>query len=124
MIVAPIISGTSERDVWLPSGEWFDFFTGEKFCGGVHHRAVSHIPVYVKGGTLLPVAEPVNYIERDTVFDITLRAYGEVSDDAFCTLIEDSDDSYDALYTVHKLNKNTLGKVCERYNVVGFEEIK
>ncbi len=124
MIVAPIISGTTERDVWLPEGEWFDFFTGEKFEGGVHHRTVSHIPVYVKGGTLLPVAEPVNYIERDTVFKITLRAYGEAADDAFCTLIEDSDDSYDAVYTVHKITKSTSGMLGEKYNIIGTEEIK
>jgi alpha-D-xyloside xylohydrolase len=124
MIVAPIISGTAERDVWLPEGDWYDFFTGEKFCGGTHHIAVPHIPVYVKSGTILPVAKPVNYIERETVFDITLRAYGEVDEDSFCTLVEDSDDSYDAVYTVHQITKNTRGMLGKKYNVIGVEEIK
>ena len=75
-------------------------------------------------GTLLPVAEPVNYIERETVFGITLRAYGEAYDDAYCTLVEDSDDSYDAVYTVHKITKNTRGMLGKKYNVIGVEEIK
>jgi alpha-D-xyloside xylohydrolase len=124
MIVAPIISGTSERDVWLPEGEWFDFFTGEKFEGGTHHRAVAHIPVYVKGGTLLPVAKPINYIEGDTCLDITLRAYGECGDNAVCKLVADSDETHNATYTVYEINKNMQGKICERYNIVSVEEIK
>jgi alpha-D-xyloside xylohydrolase len=124
MIVAPILSGSTERDVWLPEGEWFDFFTGEKHEGGWHHVATDNIPVYVKGGTIIPLAAPVNYIERDRALDITLRAYGNVDENAGCTLVSDSDDTQDATYTVHSVNRNTRGLVGERYNVVGIEEIK
>ncbi len=124
MIVAPIISGTTERDVWLPSGEWFDFFTGEKYEGGVHHLSVPHIPVFVKGGSVIPVAEPVNYIDRDTCFNITLRAYGNVDKDTVCRLVSDSDDTYSAEYTVHRLTSSSIGKISDRYNVVGVEEIE
>lgn len=124
MIVAPIISGCSERDVWLPEGEWFDFFTGEKYEGGKHHVAVPHIPVYVKGGSLIPIAKPVNFVDRETCFDITLRAYGTVADDAVCHLVYDSDETYDAEYTVFNINKTTRGKISEKYNIVGLDEIK
>ncbi len=124
MIVAPIISGTSERDVWLPEGEWFDFFTGEKFEGGRHHVSVPHIPVYVKGGALIPVAEPVNYVDHDTCFNITLHAYGNVADDALCKLVYDSDETYNAEYTVYNTKKDTVGIICPRYNIVGIKEIK
>lgn len=124
MIVAPIISGTSERDVWLPDGEWYDFFTGEKYVGGMHHLAVPHIPVFVKSGTLLPLAKPVNYVERDTCFDITLRAYGDVSDSTVCRLVSDSDDTHSAVYSTFDVNKDTVGKICDKYNIVKTEFIK
>ncbi len=122
MIVAPIISGTTERDVWLPAGEWFDFFTGERYEGGNHHVSVPHIPVFVKGGSIIPVAEPVSYVDRETCFDITLRAYGEASADAVCRLVYYSDETYNAEYTVYDVNINTRGKICPRYNIVGVEE--
>ncbi len=124
MIVAPIISGTSERDVFLPAGEWFDFFTGERYEGGKHHISVPHVPVFVKGGSLIPIAEPVSFVDRETCFDITLRAYGKVSADAVCKLVYDSDDTYNAEYTVYDVKMDTRGELCPRYNIVGLKEIK
>ncbi len=124
MIVAPIISGETSRKVWLPWGEWFDFFTGEKYEGGYHDISVPHIPVFVKGGSLVPIAEPISHVDRDTCFNITLRAYGEVADDTVCKLVYDSDDTYDAQYTVFEVNKTNRGSICPRYNIVGVEEIK
>ncbi|MBQ7363590.1 MAG: glycoside hydrolase [Clostridia bacterium] len=124
MIVAPIISGTSERDVWLPSGEWYDFFTGQKYEGGTHHVTVTHIPVFVRGGTLLPVASPVNYIDRNTCFNITLHAYGSVDGNTSCTLVSDSDETYNATYTVHTVTLSTRGSLSPLYNITGVEIIK
>ncbi len=124
MIVAPILSGQSERDVWLPAGCWFDFFTGERYEGGYHHVSTPHIPVFVKGGALIPIAAPVNFVSRDTCFDITLRAYGDVADGTVCKLVSDSDDTYDATYTVFDITKQTRGNICARYNIVGVEDIK
>jgi alpha-D-xyloside xylohydrolase len=124
MLVAPILSGQTERDVWLPRGTWYDFFTGEKYEGGVHHMAVPYIPVFVKSGTLLPIAEPVDYVDRDTCFALTLRAYGKDAEDAVCRLAEDSDDTHSASYTVHELTVGTAGKISDRYRVVGIERIQ
>lgn len=124
MIVAPIISGNTERDVWLPRGNWYDFFTGEKYEGGVHHLATPHIPVFVKEGTLLPLAKPVNYVTQDTVFEITLRAYGEVTEDTRCRLVSDSDETYRATYSVHEITPSTRGTVGNRYRLVATETIQ
>lgn len=121
MLVAPILSGQEEREVFLPRGEWYDFFTNEKYTGGTHKISASHIPVFVKSGTLLPIAEPVSYIDRNTCFNITLRAYGETSFGAVATLVHDTDETYGADYEVYRVGKSTRGKISERYNIVGFE---
>ncbi len=123
MVVCPMTAGEKERDVILPKGEWYDFFTGEKFTGGVHHVVTDGIPVYVKSGTLLPVAAPVNFVKKDTRFDITLRAYGDCSS-AVCRLIEDDGVSNDTEYRVINLTERAHDTDSFRYRVVGIEQIK
>ena len=64
LLVAPIASaGTGSnrmawQAVWFPDGDWYDFFTGEKFTGPTHAIASADIdsfPLYVRGGTPLPM---------------------------------------------------------------------
>ena len=49
-LVAPVMyPGVSERQVWLPAGEWEDIHTKEKLAGGVVITAkapLDVIPVY------------------------------------------------------------------------------
>ncbi len=48
MIVAPIASGKTGRKVYLPAGEWKDYFTGEPVESGWFEVETNGIPVYVK----------------------------------------------------------------------------
>lgn len=59
MLVAPVTEkGASARSVYLPQGEWFDFWTEEKVQGG---REISRpvdlgtLPLYVRSGALVPM---------------------------------------------------------------------
>ncbi len=79
VLVAPIFSGQKSRPVYLPAGDWYDFWTHRKIVGGVSIEAtngVKQIPLFVKGGTLLPLAKPVEYIKPDTCFEITVNLVG------------------------------------------------
>ena len=53
LLVAPVLSeGANERDVYLPQGEWFDYWTGHRFAGGQSiHLPVTldSIPMFVRG---------------------------------------------------------------------------
>ncbi len=91
MLVAPILAPARERKVYLPDGKWYDFFTGEVLEGGWHTVETENIPVYVKAGSVLPLAEPVNYVTEDTCFALTLRVYG-APEGALCRLAEDGAD--------------------------------
>ncbi|PIE81449.1 MAG: hypothetical protein CSA11_03675 [Chloroflexi bacterium] len=59
LLIAPVVAeGASQWPVYLPAGEWYDFWTGEHYTGGqVLNYAVpkAQIPVFVRGGTLLPL---------------------------------------------------------------------
>ena len=90
VLVAPMFAGQSSREVYLPAGDWFDFWTHVKISGGRTVQATNsagQIPLFVKGGTLLPLAEPVEYIKPDTCFAITVNVVGEHPADF--TLYED-----------------------------------
>lgn len=75
LLVAPILhQGAVARAVYLPRGEWFDFWTGEKHTGGTHRVApapLDRIPVFVQAGSILPFTESRPFIgprEPTTVF--------------------------------------------------------
>jgi alpha-glucosidase len=54
LLVAPVLyEGANEREVYLPKGEWFDYWTGRQFAGGqTLHLPVTlnSIPLFVRGG--------------------------------------------------------------------------
>ncbi len=96
MLVAPLVCGEFERDVYLPKGRWRCFWSGQLYDGGLIHTVkagIEHIPVFVKDGTILPIAKAVQHVSDDTVFDITVQIYGgEVQE---TQLYEDDGISFD-----------------------------
>jgi alpha-glucosidase len=54
LLVAPVLhEGETQRELYLPKGDWFDYWTGQKFAGGqTIHLAVTpdFIPMFVRGG--------------------------------------------------------------------------
>jgi alpha-glucosidase (family GH31 glycosyl hydrolase) len=64
LIVAPYVTPLdpdmrlSRQAVWLPEGDWFDFFTGERFEGGRWHvlyGTLEQIPVLARAGGIVPM---------------------------------------------------------------------
>ena len=79
LLVAPLFTGQTARSVYLPEGDWYDFWTHEKYAGGRKvevTKPLDQIPVFVKGGTLLPLAEPVECVTPATEFALTVHAFG------------------------------------------------
>jgi alpha-D-xyloside xylohydrolase len=79
LMVAPLFTGQKKRMVYLPEGDWYDFWTQRKYAGGRRievEKPVDEIPVFVKGDSLLPLAEPVEFVAPRTQFDLTIGVYG------------------------------------------------
>ncbi len=64
MLVAPIVTpvnpdtGLGETVVWLPEGEWVDFFNGRLYQGGQSmkiYRKLEEMPVFVRPGAIIPM---------------------------------------------------------------------
>jgi alpha-D-xyloside xylohydrolase len=79
IMVAPMFAGQKTRSVYLPKGDWYDFWTHQKYAGNQRITAANNqeqIPLFVKGGTLLPLARPVESIDANTRFDVTVQGFG------------------------------------------------
>ena len=52
ILIAPILrQGATARSVYLPRGEWFDFWSGKKFAGAQHvvtHAPLEIIPIFMR----------------------------------------------------------------------------
>lgn len=58
-LVAPVMNSENRRDVYLPEGQWTNFFTGECVEGGRWLKNVEvpldEMPVYVRSGAVIPI---------------------------------------------------------------------
>jgi alpha-D-xyloside xylohydrolase len=85
------------KPVYLPKGPgWYDFWTGEKYCGGqtINKEApIDIIPLYAKAGSILPVGPKVQYTTEKKWNDLEIRVYPGA--DGEFTLYEDENDNYD-----------------------------
>lgn len=84
------------RKVYLPgSGEWYNFWTGEVLKGGQTIDApapIAILPLYVKAGSIIPMAPETEYATQKSNKDIELRIYPGA--DGKFTLYEDENDNY------------------------------
>ena len=61
-LVAPVMSSDNCRDIYMPEGEWVEFFTGDRFSvsdGGKWLKDIEtpldRMPVFVRKGAVIPV---------------------------------------------------------------------
>ncbi|MDR1918598.1 MAG: DUF5110 domain-containing protein [Tannerellaceae bacterium] len=96
LMCAPFLNGASTRTVYFPSGLWYDFNTGKTYEGGQRHEinmSLDEIPIFVKDGTILPLAKPVQYVTAETIFDLTCHVYGQAKQSV--RLFEDDGYTFD-----------------------------
>ena len=71
--------GQSRRNVYLPDGRWFDFWTGQQYPGKRRiniNVPLEQIPIFVKAGTVLPLAQPTLYADDPVAWKLTVQIYG------------------------------------------------
>ncbi|MBT1699397.1 DUF5110 domain-containing protein [Fulvivirgaceae bacterium PWU4] len=80
LLVAPMFTGQTSRTVILPKGKWYDFYTGEYAGDGTVITVtpgLDKIPVYVKDGGIIPMAEPgLRAPGKNEKFNLEIRHYG------------------------------------------------
>jgi alpha-D-xyloside xylohydrolase len=134
VLVAPMFAGQTNRSVYLPSGDWFDFWTHAKIRGGKFVEAangIGQIPLFVKNGTLLPLAESVEFVKPDTCFNLTVNIVGErpadftlYEDDGITTAYAEGAQNQIRLHADgenHSAQRNGNYRGAERYKIIGWK---
>lgn len=95
LLFAPATHKRKTRSVYLPAGKWFDFFTGEQFDGAKWYEftpELEKILLFAHENSIIPVAEPMQYVADGSVFKVSLKRFGD--GDASCKLFEDDGISF------------------------------
>ncbi len=105
-LVAPIYQETAmdkngndiRNNIYLPEGDWYDWYTGEKYEGG---RVINNfdaplwkLPVFVKAGAIIPMTNPNNNVKD---IDKALRIY-DIYPAGATSFTEYDDDGVTELY--------------------------
>jgi alpha-glucosidase (family GH31 glycosyl hydrolase) len=81
-LVAPITDSTDTKEIYLPPGEWIDYFTQEIFSGDrVIKRTypIDRIPVFVKSGSIIITQPDMAYSDQKPLDHINIDIYGNSS---------------------------------------------
>lgn len=96
IMAAPTTMDSSSRAVYFPEGVWFDYYTKKQYQGGQYYTLdipTDQLPIFVKSGSIVPIATPVEFIDSNTVFDITCKVFGD--NPASFSLFEDDGLTFD-----------------------------
>ena len=95
-MVAPVVAGKSHRKIYLPPGGWFDFWTNQFIEGDTILEMdvpLDIVPVYVKTGAILPLAEPTLNTANPDSYKLQANIYGDGS--LGMTLFEDDGHTFE-----------------------------
>ena len=96
LLVNPVTEpAAATRHLYLPKGQWLDFWSGHRVEGGKSldaPAALDRIPLYVRAGSILPMGPDVEYAAEKPADPIELRVYRGAN--AGFTLYEDENDTY------------------------------
>ncbi|HUJ30016.1 MAG TPA: TIM-barrel domain-containing protein [Candidatus Acidoferrum sp.] len=84
MLVAPIVqpvdkdSQLAKRSVWLPKGDWIEWYSGAHLKGPASLKrsfSIEQVPVYVKAGSIIPMEPQMRYTGERPVDPLILTVF-------------------------------------------------
>jgi alpha-D-xyloside xylohydrolase len=80
LLAAPLVGGQAARGVYLPAGDWYDFWSGARHAGKQQIQVsppIEQIPLFVRSGTILPLAEATLHTDDAASWRVSVQVYGE-----------------------------------------------
>jgi alpha-glucosidase len=109
LLVSPVAKqGAISQYMYLPRGNWYDFFSNNKVEGGREiqvNAALDSMPLFARAGAVIPLYPVMQYVGEHRLEQLTLRIYHEESR-VRSTLYEDAGDGY--AYKKGMLNVKTF----------------
>jgi alpha-glucosidase (family GH31 glycosyl hydrolase) len=99
LLVAPVFTkGAASREVYLPKGEWYDWWNGKKVQGGqsiAREVDLATMPIYVRAGAIVPIDPVRQYTAEQVSGSTTVKVFAGA--DGEFTLYDDDGISLDYL---------------------------
>jgi alpha-D-xyloside xylohydrolase len=76
LLVAPIFDASDRRGVYLPAGEWTDWWSGARLPGRRWievHIDLATLPLYVREGGIVPLGPSMQYVSERATAAVSLR---------------------------------------------------
>lgn len=87
ILVAPIVDQRNHRKVYLPSGQWYEYWTDEILDGGRWldvQADIETLPLYIRAGAVIPLAPDMAHTGERQWNPLTVEIYpGNVIDATF-----------------------------------------
>jgi alpha-glucosidase (family GH31 glycosyl hydrolase) len=92
-LVSPVVqAGQTTKSIYLPQGEWVNYWTDEILQGGQRMTVATPIetlPLFVKAGSILPMQSVMNYSDERPLDTLLLEIYALRGKESHFTLYED-----------------------------------
>jgi alpha-glucosidase len=79
LLIAPVLwPGERQRELHLPAGVWYDYWTNVRYDGGGNVNVpapIDRIPIFVRAGAIVPSQQPVQYSDEAPIDPLTLTVY-------------------------------------------------
>jgi len=87
MLIAPItepagngkgIKGEGFKNVWIPEGTWYDYFSGEEIKGPLEtlvSKPINEMPIFIKEGAIIPMEEYMEYTNQKPLNYLIVEFY-------------------------------------------------
>jgi alpha-glucosidase (family GH31 glycosyl hydrolase) len=92
-LVSPVVAaGQTVKEVFLPEGVWFNFWTDERMEGGKRvdvAAPLGRLPLFVRAGSIVPMSPVMRFVDEDPLDTLTLAIYPSDTGTSTASLYED-----------------------------------
>ena len=96
LLVAPVLKAKQKSlTVYLPTGEWLDYYSGKRYEGGKKHRVnlrADRLPLFAKAGAVIPHYPVQQHVHEKDIECVDLKVYFGQKGDGL--LYEDAGEGY------------------------------
>lgn len=87
ILVAPItnasehsdgLKGKTFKNLWIPEGTWYDYFSGESIQGPKEtmvSKSIDEMPIFIKEGAIIPMQEYMEYTDQKPLNKLIIEFY-------------------------------------------------
>ena len=82
LLVSPVVEqGRATKRIYLPAGQWTDWFTGKTYAGGqttdvpVDAKTWRDIPLFIRDGAIIPMQPVMDHVGQHPVTTVTVQVF-------------------------------------------------